>query len=173
MAGISQINYSDALAGRINRRPDHNPMAAWFVAQGATYRGSSRFVDAELQLGDDHYRNLLLIIRSARNQGHDGVEIRLTQDSLAAIEARVAELSALEDAEVATSFFGEHQGREKVVITFRAAKANWLLELAQRELPKGEYEELRHLLVSRLTRSDRELLLTEKAIAASNQRRQV
>jgi|ERR1017187_391802 hypothetical protein len=171
MSRISQINYGDALAGRIRRRRGNDPIGAWFVSQGATYGGSNEFVDAELQLADDHYKNVLMIIRSARKQGHDGVEIRLTPESLAAIDSRIAEISALEDAEVDTSFCGEHQGREKVVITFRATKGKWLLELAQRELPNAEYEELHQLLVSRLTRSERELLLTKKAISASNQGR--
>jgi hypothetical protein len=170
MSGISQINYSDALAGRVNRRPDHSPWAAWFVAQGATYRGSNRFVDAELQLGDEHYGNVLLIIRSARKQGHDGVEIRLTPQSLAAISGHVAEISALEDVDVDAHFYGEHKGCEKVVVRFRSSKMNWLMELAKSELPKAEYEELRQLLASRFMRSERELFLTQKAITARNER---
>ena len=171
MPGISQINYSDALAGRINRRPDHNPIGAWFVAQGATYGGSNRFVDADLRLGEDHFENVLMIIRSARKQGHHGVEIRLTSESMAAVESRIAEISALEDADVESNLYGEHRGQPaQVVVKFRSHNAEWLLKIAKKELSDKEYAELSQLIAVRLTRSERETLLTEKALAAHRAR---
>src|SRR5271166_5591859 len=119
MAGISQINYEDALARQINRRPDHNPISAWFAAQGATYGGSNRFVDADLRLGEDHYENVLMIIRSARKQRHHGVEIRLTPESLASVASRIAEISALDDVDIEARFYGEYLGKEQAIVTFR------------------------------------------------------
>lgn len=170
MAGISQINYGDALAGRIARRPSYDPIGAWFVAQGATHAGSNRFVDADLRLGEDHFENVLLIIRSARKQGHHGVEIRLTPESLSAVASRIAEISALEDVDVEARFYGEYLGKEQAIATFRDRRANWLLELATQDLSADEYAELSQLIAIRLTRSEREALLTQKAIAARRAR---
>ena len=171
MSGISQINYSDALAGRINRRPDYNPIGAWFIAQGATYGGSNRFVDADLRLGENHFENVLMIIRSARKQGHQGVEIRLTPESVSAVESRIAEISVLEDADVDSNLYREHRGQQdQVVVKFRSRYAEWLLKIAKSELSDEEYAELSQLIAIRLTRSERETLLTEKALAAHWQR---
>lgn len=124
MAGISQINYGDALAGRISPRPSYDPIGAWFVVQGATHKGSNAFVDTALRLGADHFENILMIIRSARKQGHHGVEIRLTPESLSALASRIAEIPALEDADIEARFYGEYQGREQVVVTFRNRRAD-------------------------------------------------
>jgi hypothetical protein len=167
MTHISQINYSDAFQGKIRRRPSPNPLAAWFVAQGAVYRGSNEFVDSELVLTEDHFENVLRIIQSARKQGHDGVEIRLTAESLAAIQSRIAELSALEDVDIESQFYGEHLRREKAIIVFRERKSDGLLERARNNLSADEYAELKQLIDARLTRSEREVLLTVKAITAS------
>jgi len=171
MAGISQINYGDALAGRVHRRPSHDPIGAWFVAQGATRTGSNRFVDADLNLGEDHFENVLIIIRSARKQGHHGVEIRLTPESLSAIASRIAELSALEDVDIEARFYGEYLGREQTIVTFRDRRADWLLELSRAELSEDEYSELDRLIAIRLKRSERETVLTEKAIAMRRARK--
>jgi hypothetical protein len=170
MAGISQINYADALAGRIAKRPLNTSMGAWFEARGATLKGSNAFVDATLRLGDDHLDNILMIIRSARKQGHNGVEIRLTPESLSDVSTRIAEISALEDADIEARFYGEYRNKEQVVVTFRTGQADWLLELAKQELSEDEYTELSQLITTRLTRSKRETLLTEKAIAARRAR---
>ncbi len=171
MSGISQINYGDALAGRIRKRGSSiHPLGAWLVAQGATYRGSNEFVDAEVSLGEDHFENVLMIIRSARKQGHDGVEIRLTPESLSAVESRIAAISALEDVDVEARFYGEYLGREQAIVRFRDRRADWLLELSRQELSADEYTELSQLIAKRLTRSEREALLTEKAIAARRAR---
>jgi hypothetical protein len=161
---ISQINYSDALKGNIRRRPSNNPLGAWFAAQGAKYVGSNEFVDSELTLAEDHFENVLRIIQSARKQGHEGVEIRLTAEPLAAVQGRTAEISALEEVEIESRLYGEHRGREQVIIVFPARKADWLLGLARNNLSSDEYAELKQLIDARLTRSERERLLTMKAI---------
>jgi len=169
MSRICHINYADALAGRIhNRRSPMHPIGAWLAALGATYV-SSEFVDAELSLGEDHFENIRMIVRSSRKQGHDGVEIRLTPDSLSAIESRITEISVLEDAEVTANIYSEHRGRENVIVTFPKRKHDWLFELAKRKLSENEYTELRQLIAARIKRSEREILLTEKAIASQNE----
>jgi hypothetical protein len=94
MTRISQINYSDALQGKIKRRSSSHPLGTWLAAQGSKYAGSNEFVDQELTLTEDHFENVLRIIKSARKQGHDGVEIRLTAESLAAIQGRIADISS-------------------------------------------------------------------------------
>lgn len=124
MAWITQINYADALAGRIAKRPSYAPMGAWFEARGATLKGSNAFVDATLRLGDSHFDNILMIIRSARKQGHDGVEIRLTPESLSDVSSRIAEISALEDADIEARFYGEYRDKELVIVTFRTGQAD-------------------------------------------------
>jgi hypothetical protein len=168
MSGTSQINYGDALAGRIRTRRSVHPLGAWLAAQGATYRGSSEFVDADLRLSDDHFQNVLKIIKSARNQGHDGVEIRLTPESLSAVASRIAEISALEDVDINARFYGEYLKKEQMIATFRDRKSDWLLALAKKELSANEYDELFQLINARLTRSEREVFLTEKAIAGNH-----
>jgi hypothetical protein len=144
-------------------------MGAWFAAQGATVR-SNQFVDADLQLGEDHFENVRKIISSARNQGHDGVEIRLTPESLSAVAPRIAEISALEDVDIDAKFYGEFLKKEKMIATFRDRKMAWLLELASKELAANEYDELRELVNARLNRSEREVFLTGKAIAGRRAR---
>jgi hypothetical protein len=141
-------------------------MGAWLVSQGATYRGSTEFVDADLRLGVDHFENVLEIIRSARNQGHDGVEIRLTPESLSAISSRIAEISALEHVDIDAKFYGDYLKQEQIIATFRERKAAWLLELAIKELSANEYDELLRLLTARVVRSEREVFLTQRAIRA-------
>jgi len=127
-------------------------------------------VDPDLRLGEDHVENILMIIRSARKQGHPGVEIRLTPESLSAVAPQIAEISALEDVDVEARFYGEYLGREQAIVTFRDRRADWLLKIARQELSADEYTELSQLIAVRLTRSEREALLTEKAIAASRAR---
>jgi hypothetical protein len=165
MSGISQINYSDALAGRIDRQRSIDPIGAWFVAMGATYK-SSQFVDAELRLGDDHLENLLMIIRSARKQGHEGVEIRLTKESRAVVQSFWADMAALEDADFRLDFYGEFLGRERAIVTFRPQNNGRLLDAAKKELSEHEYIELHRLVTTRMKRSEREVQLTKKAIEA-------
>ena len=104
------------------------------AALGATYGGSNEFVDAELTLGEEHFENIRALINSARKQGHHGIEIRLTPESFSAIQSRVMELAVLEDAEVNTKFYGEHMGREIIVVTFPNAKHKWLFESADQFL---------------------------------------
>jgi hypothetical protein len=166
MSGTCCINYADAVVGRIckQRSPIH-PIGAYLVARGATHR-SNEFVDADLSLGKDHFENIRMIVRSARKQGHDGVEIRLTPDSLSAIKSRITEMSVLEDAEVAANIYGDHGGEENVIVTFPKRKHDWLFELAKRRLSGDEYAELHQLIDGRLKRSEREIFLTEKAIAS-------
>jgi hypothetical protein len=147
MTRINQINYSDALQGKIKRRPSYHPLEAWLAAQGAKYAGSNEFVDSELTLTEDHFENVRRIIKSARKQGHHGVEIRLTAESLAAIQGRIAEISALEDVEIESRFYGEHRGREQVITVFRERKADWLLERARNNLSSDEYAELKQALI--------------------------
>ena len=165
MSGIACINYGDALDGRVRKRASlMHPLGAYMASLGATYR-SNEFVDAELTLGGDHFENIRALIESARKQGHDGIEIRLTPESFSAVHSRVTELAVLEDAEVDARFYGEHQGREVVVVTFPSKKHNWLFEIAKRQLPADEYAELHRLVSSRQTRTEREILLTEKVFA--------
>lgn len=168
MSGTCCINYADVVVGRTQRQcsPIH-PIGAWLVARGATYR-STEFVDADLSLGDDHFENIRMIVRSARKQGHDGVEIRLTPDSLSAIESRITEMSVLEDAEVTANIHGDHHGKESVIVTFPKRKHDWLFELAKGKLSEDEYAELHQLIDARLKRSEREVFLTEKAIASQS-----
>jgi hypothetical protein len=52
-----------------------------------------------------------------------------------------------------------------VVVTFPSEKRNWFFEIAKRQLPADEYTELHRLISSRQTRSEREILLTEKVFA--------
>ena len=170
MSSISQINYGDALDGRIRKTRSYSPLAGWFAARGATVRRSNEFVDADLQLGGDHFGNVLKIIRSARSQGHDGVEIRLTPESLSAVSSRIAEISALEHVDIDAKFYGEYLKKERMIVTFRHRKATWLLELAKKELAANEYDELLELVNARLIRSEREIFLTEKAIAGRRAR---
>ena len=162
---MSHVDYVDAIAGRIYRRHTIHPIGAWLVARGATV-SSNTFVDADLILGDDHFENILLIVRSARKQGHHGVGIRLTPESLPAVNSRISEISALEDSDVELKPCDQHQNEWKIVVTFRDRQAEWLLELAKSELSTEEYTELSQLIGARLTRSQRETLLTEKAISA-------
>ena len=129
------------------------------VARGATHR-SNEFVDADLSLGEDHFENIRMIVffRSALKQGHDGVEIRLTPDSLSAIKSRITEMSVLEDAEVAANIYGDHGGKENVIVTFPKRKHDSLLfELAKGRLSEDEYAELHQLIDGRLKRSEREI----------------
>jgi hypothetical protein len=165
MSGIACINYDDALVGRIRKRPSPmHPLGAYMASLGATYR-SNEFVDADLTFGGDHFENIRALIKSARTQGHDGIEIRLTPESFSAMQSRVTELAVLEDSEVDAIFYGEHHGREVVVVTFPSEKRNWFFEIAKRQLPADEYTELHRLISSRQTRSEREILLTEKVFA--------
>jgi hypothetical protein len=137
------------------------------VALGATYGGSNEFVDPNLKLGEEHFENIRALIKSARKQGHDGIEIRLTPESFSAIQSRVMELSVLEDAEVNTKFYGEHVGREIIVVTFPKSRHKWLFESAKRNLSSDEYNELQQLLSSRVTRTEREVFLTERALSSN------
>jgi hypothetical protein len=68
-------------------------------------------------------------------------------------------------AEVDSRFYGEHQGREVIVVTFPSRKHNWLFEIAKRELSPDEYDGLRQLITSRSARTEREILLTERVFA--------
>ena len=126
--------------------------------------GSNEFVDASLMLTADHFDNIVSIIRSARTQGHDGVEIRLFPAALSAIQTRVAELAAIENVDIDACFYGEHQGKEKLIAVFREHAGTWLLQRAEAALTKVEFEELRRLVFERLSRSPREVELTLKAL---------
>jgi hypothetical protein len=55
-------------------------IGAYMASLGVTYR-SNEFVDADLTLGEDHFENIRGLITSARKQGHDGIQIRLTPES--------------------------------------------------------------------------------------------
>lgn len=165
MSSLTQINYSDLISGRAARkRPSRHPIGDWLSAQGAKYLGSNEFIDPDLQVGSNHFENIVAVIRSARRQGHPGVELRLTPDSLSAINGRIAELSALEDVDIDARFYGEYLSREVLLITFRELKANWLLEKAEGALSSEEFHELRCLIGRRLIRSEREIELTLKAL---------
>lgn len=168
MSGIACVNYGDVLAGRIRKRPSPmHPLGAYMAALGATYR-SNEFVDESLALGEDHFENIRALIRSARKQGHDGIEIRLTPESFSAIQSRVMELSVIEDAEVDARFHGEHRGREVIFLSFPSEKHNWLLDIAKRKLAPEEYDELNQLITSRVRRSEREVLLMEKTLSSNH-----
>lgn len=167
MSMIACVDYGDALAGRIRKRPSPtHPLGAYMAALGATCR-SNEFVDDSLALAEDHFENIRALIRSARKQGHDGIEIRLTPESFSAIRSRIMELSVIEDAEVDARFGGEHKGAEVIVVSFPSEKHKWLFDIAKRELPPEEYEELNQLITSRVRRSEREVLLTEKTLSSN------
>src|SRR5689334_13768418 len=68
-----QLRRYSCRADQCTSRPQSD--SGLMVAQGATYRGSSGFVDAEFQLGDDYYSNLLLIV-PARNRAPTGWDCR-------------------------------------------------------------------------------------------------
>jgi hypothetical protein len=144
-----------------------HPLGTYMAARGATC-SSNEFVDPALTLGEDHFENIRTLIASARKQGHDGIDIRLTPESLSAIQSRVMELAVLEEAEVDARFYGEHRGCEVVIVTFPNEKHNWLFDIAKRELQSDEYAELRQLVSSREMRTEREISLTEKALSSSS-----
>jgi hypothetical protein len=89
---------------------------------------------------------------------------------LPAVNSRISEISALEDSDVELKPCDQHQKEWKIVVTFRDRQAEWLLKLAKSELSTEEYTELSQLVGARLTRSQRETLLTEKAISAGRAR---
>lgn len=144
-----------------------HPLGTYMADRGATCR-SNEFVDPALTLNEDHFENIRRLIASARKQGHDGIEIRLTPESVSAIQSRVMELAVLEDAELDARFYGEHRGCEVVIVTFPNEKHNWLLEIAKRKLSPDEYDDLHQLISSRVTRTEREVTLTEKALFSNS-----
>src|ERR1035438_183195 len=109
MAQMSSVDYKEAQAGRIKRSHFMHPAVLYMVQRGATYN-SNEFVDSHLKLGEDHFDNVLMIIRSAKRQGHVGVSIRLTSESSAAILTRIPEISAIEWVDVETQRSDEYQG---------------------------------------------------------------
>ena len=57
MSMMTGINYGDALAGRIRRRPSPmHPLGAYMADRGATCR-SNEFVDPALTLNEDHFES--------------------------------------------------------------------------------------------------------------------
>jgi Trp operon repressor len=163
MSGNSHIDYQQALAGHLKKNRTFHPLGAYMSALGATV-SSNEFVDRDLKLGEDHFENILAIIRSAKKQGHAGLTIQLSVDSAKAIYSRISEIAALECVDVETY----DNKMAKVSFTFPERKWDWLLQLAKRELPAEEYNELSQLIASRLVRSEREYVLTKMAIGTKN-----
>ena len=118
MGNFSYVDYGRALAGRIKKRRLMHPIGAYMAQRGGTY-STNEFVDPELQMTEDHFENILMLIESAKKQQHSGLTVLLTPDCLEVISTRIAEISELGFLDVKIQSSPEDKGLGKLTVTFR------------------------------------------------------